>query len=413
MSQPNPLELAKQGHPKAIESLINRQMQPKGITAKVALKNNCLHIMLEAAQPPDQKALVPVIRKGITNLGIPSIEILKIYGKQVGEQVPAWSQEFELVASIKPSIPPQEVDVKTQPSVPRLESKQSENIVTKRNINSKHPEQNSSIKPKKPTIEEKIANYLFAVLLGLSVLLLFINWLWAILVFCVACLVSTRTPAGKAATANQNLQPKQLPGSSTTLTSNNLTQRAKYSTEIDKKSLLDPDEQVLFYQAATYRGGVRGYPNSAQSSGFAFVLDHYFVFYDKDISFKISYEKVIDAQLDFFQLGGVRGMLALGDVGRQLQQTKNILDLRYIDEEDTERSAKFQINGALTIPGEAEKAAEFLNHLLEFKGQFTGKAATNKSDPVSKLEQLKKLKDQGIINESEFEAKKRELLDQM
>lgn len=37
MSQPNPLELAKQGHPKAIESLINRQMQPKGITAKVAL----------------------------------------------------------------------------------------------------------------------------------------------------------------------------------------------------------------------------------------------------------------------------------------------------------------------------------------------------------------------------------------
>lgn len=97
MSQPNPLELAKQGHPKAIESLINRQTQPKGITAKVALKNNCLHIMLEAAQPPDQKALVPVIRKGITNLGVPSIEILKIYGKQAGEQVPAWSQEFELV----------------------------------------------------------------------------------------------------------------------------------------------------------------------------------------------------------------------------------------------------------------------------------------------------------------------------
>ncbi|MFB2933910.1 hypothetical protein ACE1B6_01400 [Aerosakkonemataceae cyanobacterium BLCC-F154] len=58
MSQPNPLELAKQGHPKAIESLINRQMQPKGITAKVALKNNCLHIMLEAAQDPLQKFLI-------------------------------------------------------------------------------------------------------------------------------------------------------------------------------------------------------------------------------------------------------------------------------------------------------------------------------------------------------------------
>jgi len=410
MSQPNPLELAKQGHPKAIESLINRQMQPKGITAKVALKNNCLHIMLEAAQPPDQKALVPVIRKGITNLGVPSIEILKIYGKQAGEQVPAWSQEFELVASIKPPLPLQEVDVKPQASV---EPKQRENIVTKSKINATKPEQNTSLNPTKTAIEEKIANYIFAILLGLSIVFIFIDWLWAGILFFLACLASTQTTAGKAATANQNLQTKQLPSSLTTLTSNNLTQRAKYSTEIDKKNLLDPNEQVLFYQAATYRGGVRGFPNSAQSSGFAFVLEHYFVFYDKDISFKISYEKVIDAQLDFFQLGGVRGMLALGDVGRQLQQTKNILDLRYIDEEGTERSAKFQINGALTIPGEAEKAAKFINHLLEFKGQFAGKQATNKNDPISKLEQLKKLKDQGIINESEFEAKKRELLAQM
>jgi Zn-dependent protease with chaperone function len=113
MSQPNPLELAKQGHPKAIESLINRQMQPKGITAKVALKNNCLHIMLEAAQPPDQKALVPVIRKGITNLGVPSIEILKIYGKQAGEQVPAWSQEFEIVSQIASTSIPDNLSLAT------------------------------------------------------------------------------------------------------------------------------------------------------------------------------------------------------------------------------------------------------------------------------------------------------------
>lgn len=134
MSQPNPLELAKQGHPKAIESLINRQMQPKGITAKVALKNNCLHIMLEAAQPPDQKALVPVIRKGITNLGIPSIEILKIYGKQLGEQVPAWSQEFELVGqqsslsnlNVTPSIASNEIQ---QPQYNSQEKAQQESQV--------------------------------------------------------------------------------------------------------------------------------------------------------------------------------------------------------------------------------------------------------------------------------------------
>ncbi|WP_277926746.1 MULTISPECIES: hypothetical protein [Nostoc] len=41
MTQPNLLELAKQGDAQAIASLINRQLQPKGITAKVALKDAC------------------------------------------------------------------------------------------------------------------------------------------------------------------------------------------------------------------------------------------------------------------------------------------------------------------------------------------------------------------------------------
>lgn len=53
MAQTNILELAKQGDPKAIAALINRQLQPKGITAKVALKDNCLQTMLESAQVPD------------------------------------------------------------------------------------------------------------------------------------------------------------------------------------------------------------------------------------------------------------------------------------------------------------------------------------------------------------------------
>ncbi|MEH2179440.1 SHOCT domain-containing protein [Nostoc sp.] len=35
------------------------------------------------------------------------------------------------------------------------------------------------------------------------------------------------------------------------------------------------------------------------------------------------------------------------------------------------------------------------------------------SDPVMKLEQLKKMQEQGIITESEFETKKREILDKM
>ncbi len=67
-TQENLLELAKQGNSKAIATLINRQLQPKGITVKANFKDRCLQIVLESAQIPDQEALVVFIRKGITSL---------------------------------------------------------------------------------------------------------------------------------------------------------------------------------------------------------------------------------------------------------------------------------------------------------------------------------------------------------
>jgi hypothetical protein len=65
----------------------------------------------------------------------------------------------------------------------------------------------------------------------------------------------------------------------------------------------------------------------------------------------------------------------------------------------------------LTIPGEADRAREILNHLLEFKGNFAHSSPT--SDPMTRLEKLKSLKDQGAISEAEFQAKKSKLLEQM
>jgi hypothetical protein len=59
------MKLSKEGNPQAIATLINRQLQPKGITAKAAIKNGCLQIMLESAQVLNQQALVPFIRKGV------------------------------------------------------------------------------------------------------------------------------------------------------------------------------------------------------------------------------------------------------------------------------------------------------------------------------------------------------------
>ncbi len=95
-NQPNLLKLAKQGNAQAIATLINRQLQRKSITAKAALKNGCLQVMLESAQAPNQQSLVAFVRKGITSLGAASIERVMVYGRQTGEEFPAWSEEFEL-----------------------------------------------------------------------------------------------------------------------------------------------------------------------------------------------------------------------------------------------------------------------------------------------------------------------------
>ncbi|MFN6527226.1 hypothetical protein [Nostoc sp. ChiSLP03a] len=120
MTQSNLLELAKQGYAQAIASLMNRQLQPKGITVKVALKDACLQIMLESAQVPNQQALVAFIRKAITGLGAASIERVKVYGRQTGEEFPAWSQEFELVAQLNPSYSHIEINATNQISLSSL-----------------------------------------------------------------------------------------------------------------------------------------------------------------------------------------------------------------------------------------------------------------------------------------------------
>ncbi|MEH2313945.1 MAG: hypothetical protein V7K35_21670 [Nostoc sp.] len=96
MTQPNILKLAKQGDTQAIASLMNRHLYPKGITAKVAFKDACLEVILESAQVPNRQTLVAFIRKGLTGLGAASIERVKVYGQQTGEEFPAWSKEFDL-----------------------------------------------------------------------------------------------------------------------------------------------------------------------------------------------------------------------------------------------------------------------------------------------------------------------------
>lgn len=95
-SQPNLLELAKQGDARAIAALLNRSLESKCITVKAFLKDKCLSIFLEASQTPNQQLLTSVVCKGLTSLGITSIKIVKLYGRQKGSDLPDWQQQFTL-----------------------------------------------------------------------------------------------------------------------------------------------------------------------------------------------------------------------------------------------------------------------------------------------------------------------------
>lgn len=98
MTQSNLLKLAKQGNAKALAAMLNRSLQPKSITAKVGRKDDCLQVLLESAQTPDQEAIVSFIRNGLIKLEVESIKTVKVYGRQTGEESPAWSQQFEIVS---------------------------------------------------------------------------------------------------------------------------------------------------------------------------------------------------------------------------------------------------------------------------------------------------------------------------
>lgn len=95
-NQSNLLELAKQGNAKAIATLMNRQLQPKGITVRVSFSGDCLMVIAESQEPLDQRFLVNFIRKGMTTLNVETINRVIVRGKSTGHNISAWREAFDL-----------------------------------------------------------------------------------------------------------------------------------------------------------------------------------------------------------------------------------------------------------------------------------------------------------------------------
>lgn len=121
MTQQSLIERAKQGDAEAIATLVNRQLQPKGILAKVAVTRECLQIILESTAVPIQQQLVAYIWNAMSRLEASSIQKVKIYGKQAGNDFPAWHQEFELQNS-ESAANTHVVSLATQSKPPAVES---------------------------------------------------------------------------------------------------------------------------------------------------------------------------------------------------------------------------------------------------------------------------------------------------
>lgn len=99
MTQLHLIEQAKQGDPQAIAALMNKSLQPKGMTALVNRQGDCLEVILEAERIPNRQALTTFVQKGIHNLEIESIRSIRVLGQQIGAATPAWTQELDLLAT--------------------------------------------------------------------------------------------------------------------------------------------------------------------------------------------------------------------------------------------------------------------------------------------------------------------------
>jgi len=100
------LQDAKQGNPKAIEAIFNKQLKAKNIAVKAVVRDGCLQIMFEAKQALSQVTMVNGVKKVLTGIKPENIQTVKVYSKQLGDDFPKWHEEFELAEKKKVDVSP-------------------------------------------------------------------------------------------------------------------------------------------------------------------------------------------------------------------------------------------------------------------------------------------------------------------
>lgn len=96
VSAPDPFQSSQALDLEAIASRLNQVLQSENITAKATLRDHALRIMLESPQLPDEQAMTALVKQEIAQLELGTVTQISVYGRQPGEDIPAWSEDFEL-----------------------------------------------------------------------------------------------------------------------------------------------------------------------------------------------------------------------------------------------------------------------------------------------------------------------------
>jgi hypothetical protein len=104
MPQKSLVELAREGNPKAITELLNRNLQKYNITAKVNIKDQQLKVLFESDQVPLQERMYAFMRKGMESLKPEAISRVNLYGKAFNQDIHEWEQSFEIKEPLDPQV---------------------------------------------------------------------------------------------------------------------------------------------------------------------------------------------------------------------------------------------------------------------------------------------------------------------
>ncbi|XFA71961.1 hypothetical protein RYO59_000179 [Thermosynechococcaceae cyanobacterium Okahandja] len=103
MSEPRLLEVARQGDPGAIRTLLNAVLLPKQVKAEVSRQATTLAITLHSEKMLNQGAAVTLIRTALEKLHLPDIEQVVVESRVLG--APLWDADFRLRSPVPSQTP--------------------------------------------------------------------------------------------------------------------------------------------------------------------------------------------------------------------------------------------------------------------------------------------------------------------